>query len=53
MGTMNIHYTTVRIRMKENQRVQMGQKLRKLLKEKRIRKMKERKYIQPQAILFK
>lgn len=34
METMNIHYTTVRIRMKENQKVQMGQKLRKLLKEK-------------------
>lgn len=47
---MNIHHTIVINRMTENQRAQMGQKLRKLLKEKK--RVKERKHI-PQTILFK
>lgn len=50
MATMNIHYTIVINRMKGNQRVQMGQKFRKLLKGK---KEEEGKKTQPQTILFK
>lgn len=45
MVTMNIHYTIVINKMKENQGLQMGQKFRKLSKEKNgSRRKKENTY---------
>lgn len=38
---MNIHYTVVINKKKENHRVQMGQKFKKLLKEEKKRRQKE------------